>query len=236
MSAWWSYRLSDILPFSPQTYYRLFELHNAAVWPAQLLAFAAGLAILALLISRPPWAGRTIALLLAATWAFVAWSYFHVRYAPLNWAAVYSAYAFAAEALLLVLSGALGRITFATPWPLAAKTGSGIVLFALFLQPLIGPLFGRSWSGVELFGIAPDPTVLATLGVLVMADGVRFELLAIPLLWCLATGAVLWAMEAPETLLMPIAAVLALALALRRTFWRSKPGRTDIGFPGAAGP
>jgi Family of unknown function (DUF6064) len=217
MSAWWTYRLSDILPFSPQTYYRLFELHNAAVWPAQLLAFAAGLAILALLISRPPWAGRTIALLLAATWAFVAWSYFHVRYAPLNWAAVYSAYAFAAEALLLVLSGALGRITFATPWPLAAKTGSGIVLFALFLQPLIGPLFGRSWSGVELFGIAPDPTVLATLGVLLAAERMRWELLAIPLTWCAVTGATLWAMSSPEALLMPATGLLALALALSRS-------------------
>lgn len=221
MSEWWSYQLSDILPFSSQTYYRLFELHNAAVWPAQLLAFAAGLAILALLISRPAWAGSTIAFLLGATWAFVAWSYFHVRYAPLNWAAVYFAYAFAAEALLLVLSGALGRLTFPTPWRLAAKAGGGIVLFALVLQPLIGPVFGRSWSGVELFGIAPDPTALATLGVLVMADRVRFELLAIPLLWCLTTGAVLWAMDAPDALLMPVAAVLALALALHRTFWRS---------------
>jgi hypothetical protein len=36
MSEWWTYRLSDILPFSAQTYFRLFELHNAAVWPAQI--------------------------------------------------------------------------------------------------------------------------------------------------------------------------------------------------------
>jgi hypothetical protein len=28
MSEWWSYRFSDLLMFSPETYYRLFELYN----------------------------------------------------------------------------------------------------------------------------------------------------------------------------------------------------------------
>lgn len=217
MSEWLTYRLSDILPFSPQTYYRLFELHNAAIWPAQLLALAAGLAILALLVSRPSWAGRAIALLLAAIWAFVAWGYLYARYAPINRAAVYFAYAFAAEAVLLALSGALGGLAFAAPRPLAAKAGLALVLFAFFVQPLIGPLLGRPWSGVELFGIAPDPTVLATLGVLLAADRIRYELLAVPLLWCAVSGATLWAMSSPEALLMPAAGLLALVLVL----WRS---------------
>ena len=48
MSEWWTYRLSDLLLFSPQTYYRLFELYNAAIWPAQVLAIALGLAVVAL--------------------------------------------------------------------------------------------------------------------------------------------------------------------------------------------
>ena len=48
MSEWWTYSLSDFLLFSPRTYYRLFELYNLAIWPAQILALALGLAILAL--------------------------------------------------------------------------------------------------------------------------------------------------------------------------------------------
>jgi len=43
MSEWWTYRLSDLLLFSPRTYYRLFELYNAAIWPAQVLAVVIGL-------------------------------------------------------------------------------------------------------------------------------------------------------------------------------------------------
>ena len=37
MSEWWTYRPSDFLMFAPRTYWRLFELHNEAWWPAQPL-------------------------------------------------------------------------------------------------------------------------------------------------------------------------------------------------------
>ena len=46
MSEWWTYRLSDFLMFAPRTYYRLFELTNAEVWPLQFVAIIAGLAML----------------------------------------------------------------------------------------------------------------------------------------------------------------------------------------------
>ena len=48
-SEWWTYSLRDFLLFSPRTYYRLFELYNAAIWPAQIVALGLGLAVLALL-------------------------------------------------------------------------------------------------------------------------------------------------------------------------------------------
>ena len=37
MSEWWTYRPEDFLLFSPRVYWRMFELHNAALWPLQLL-------------------------------------------------------------------------------------------------------------------------------------------------------------------------------------------------------
>jgi hypothetical protein len=227
MREWWTYRLSDILPFSQQTYFRLFELLNAAIWPAQLLAAAIGVALIALLTFPTVWSGRGIALLLAAAWSFVAWAYLGTRYAALNWAASYFAWAFATQAVLLVASGALaGRLTFSGPRPHGARVGVAAVLFALLIQPLIGPGLGRAWSGVELFGVAPDPTVLATLGVLLAADRMRPELFVIPLLWCCITGAVLWALDAPDALLMPAAGFLILILALRRSpFNSTRPRR-----------
>ncbi|MCW5773784.1 MAG: MFS transporter permease, partial [Rhodospirillaceae bacterium] len=61
MSEWWTYSLSSFLLFSPRTFYRLFELHNAAIWPGQVAALVLGLAALWLLIAPRAWSGRAIA-------------------------------------------------------------------------------------------------------------------------------------------------------------------------------
>jgi hypothetical protein len=212
-SEWWTYSVSDLLLFSPGTYYRLFELYNEAVWPMHVAAAAIGLVILALLLVRPPVAGRIVALLLAACWTWIAWAYLGSRYATINWAAVYFAYGFALQALLLLLAGAAGLVNFTKPEPRFAPVGLGLFVFALLIQPLIGPLLGRSWSEIELFGLSPDPTAVATLGVLLAADRIPFALMIVPLLWCAIGGATLWAMSAPDAIIMPAAGLLAVLFA-----------------------
>lgn len=219
MSEWWTYALSDFLLFAPRTYYRLFELYNRELWPAQLLAVGAGGAILALLRRGGLGPGRAIAAILAACWLWVAWAFHWQRYATINWAATYFAAAFAMQALLLVWTGVVrGGLALGPVDRTTRRIGTGIVLFALFAQPLAGPLAGREWSQVELFGLAPDPTAVATLGVLLLAsDRVRWVLLVVPALWCAVTGATLRAMGAPEAVVAPLAALLVVALAVRRT-------------------
>jgi hypothetical protein len=79
MSEWWTYTLSDFLLFSPRVYYRLFELHNHALWPAQLLTAALGLAILLMLLRPFRARERLIPALLGTLWIWVAWSFFFER-------------------------------------------------------------------------------------------------------------------------------------------------------------
>ncbi len=213
MSEWWTYRPSDLLMFSPETYYRLFELHNAALWPAQIVAYVVGLVILVLLVWRPSWAGRAVAALLAIAWAFVAWRYF-ARYATINLAAPYFAWAFYIQAALLLLTGTLfGKLTFKQPDSWTERIGLGLFVFALIGQPLIGPLTGRPWMESEFFGIAPDPTVLATLGILLAVTRIGWELLLIPLLWCAISGVTLWTLGTGDALLLPAIGFLTLILA-----------------------
>jgi Family of unknown function (DUF6064) len=218
VSEWWTYELSDFLLFAPRTYYRLFELYNRAIWPAHILALGAGGAVLVLLRRGDAGAGRAVAAILAACWLWVAWGFHFERYATINWAATWFAAAFAIEAALLAWTGAIrGRLRFGASTPTVRRAGVGMVLFALVVQPLIGPLAGRDWVQAELFALAPDPTAAATLGVVLLATGrVRWELLLVPLAWCAVTGATLWAMRAPDALLMPLAGLLGLALSVRR--------------------
>jgi uncharacterized protein DUF6064 len=227
MSEWWTYSLSDFLLFSPRTYYRLFELYNLAIWPAQLLALVLGVALLALMIRRPAWHGRAIAAILAGCWLWVAWAYLLTRYDTINWAARYFAAGFALEAVLLALSGVIGdRLTMrAGGTDLASRAGLGLFLYALIALPLIGPLLiGRPWTQAELFGLAPDPTIVATLGVLVAADRPSWHLAIVPLAWCAIAGATLWTMGSPDALVLPAAAVLAVAVTTWKTLARSGKG------------
>jgi len=219
MSEWWTYSPSDFLLFSPDTYYRLFELYNRWVWPGHILALGAGVAILALLRDGRTWRGRAISALLAACWLWVAWAYLLSRYDTINWAARYFAIAFAIEALLLIGAGVVsGALRFAPAAHAAGRLGLATFVFALVAQPLMGPLVGRDWLQAEIFGLAPDPTAVGTLGILLSAaKPVRWELLVIPLLWCVVSGATLWTMGSPDALVLPVAAALGLALGA----WKS---------------
>jgi hypothetical protein len=224
MAEWWSYRLSDFLLFSPRTYHRLFELYNAAVWPAQAVAVLLGLLALGLLRRGGPLAGPAVAAILAACWAWVAIAFHLDRYATINWAASWVAAGFLAQAALLVWAGVIGgRLSVPPRLDAAGRAGVGIVLFALLAWPAIGLLLGRSWRQAEIFGLAPDPTAIGTLGLLLaLAGPSRWVLMILPALWCAATGATLWAMSAPDAFVAPAAALLSLAFLAWQTMERRR--------------
>jgi hypothetical protein len=212
MSEWWTYRAEDFLLFSPRVYWRMFELHNAALWPLHVLALAAGLIIVLLVVWRPSRSSRWLALLLAIPWMFVGYSFLWNRYASINWAVAYVAPAFAVEGVLLLTSGyvldglAFDRRGFAR-W-----TGYLILAFALAGQPLLAPLQGRGWGPSEVFGIAPDPTAIATLGALLLTRGRLLPLLLpIPVLWCLLSGLTLRTMGELQAWALFAAPALAAA-------------------------
>ena len=112
MSEWWTYRAEDFLLFSPRVYWRMFELHNAALWPLHVLTLAAGLIIILLIAWRPGTSARWIAFILAMLWIFVGWSFLWNRYATINWAAAYIAPAFFVEGALLIVVSLLDGLAF----------------------------------------------------------------------------------------------------------------------------
>ncbi|HSE62951.1 MAG TPA: DUF6064 family protein [Thermoanaerobaculia bacterium] len=227
MSEWWTYTLSDLQSFSLSTYYRLFERYNAAIWPAPAVAFVLGLVTMALLLGGGPRRGRIVAGILAASWLWVAIAFHATRYSTIHWAASYFAWGFGLEAVLIVVTEIVGGgLVLEGPVDAVSRGGLAIFAFALLVAPVIGPLLGRSWRQVEVFGVAPDPTAVATLGALLLAGGrVRWELFVVPAIWCALSGATLLAMEAPGAVIPPLAAGLALLLAAWRVFARRRAVR-----------
>ena len=196
MSEWWTYRLTSFLLFSPRTYYRLLELYNLAIWPAQLAGAAIGIAIIALLTGERRHRERVIAGLLCACWLWVAWAFLLQRYAQINWVAPWFAAAFALQGLLLLGLGVLaGRIVFAPPRGAGFWLAIALLAISVVGYPLLALLAGRSWTTAETFGVAPDPTAIGTIATLVLVGGrIRWLLLVVPLLWCAIAAATLSAM------------------------------------------
>lgn len=134
-------------------------------------------------------------------WVWVGTTFFLHRYAELNWAGTYFGWAFVGQAgLLLMLAIPWGRGRTPQEPPRAGNAarwiGSGLAGFGLVFYPLIAPLTGHGWARAESFALHPDPTAIATLGiVLVGLRGWRLWLTAlVPIAWCLVTGLTLHAL------------------------------------------
>ena len=219
-----TYALIDFFPFSGEIYLGLFERQNSAFWPLHLLI---GLLLLAPLLAaffsrktpRATAASRILAVALAASWALVAMTFFLGVYADLNWAAPYFGWVFLAQAGALGVMGLMGKVEI----PARAERGRGasvsttlglaLFLFALLGYPLLSLLSARGLRGAEFIGLAPDPTVIATIGVIAMARTPRLLLLLVPAAWSAAAGLTATALELDMGLLTAVLAASGICVA-----------------------
>ena len=214
MDEWWTYGINDLVLFTPETYFRLFEFYHRDWWPMQLACKTMAVVILLCLWLKPVWAGRVIAILLTVSWAWVGWAFHHLRFAPIHWVAEWYAAAFFLQALLLFVYG-VSRQGIEFEIGNSARAGIGVLLLlgALLAMPAAAHLTGRDWIQAELFAMTPDATALATLGLLLLAKGRAADwLVVIPLAWCSISGATLWVLKAPEAMILPAGAMLTIAL------------------------
>jgi hypothetical protein len=91
-----------------------------------------------------------------------------------------------------------------------------LIVLGVILYPWIGPMLGRPWQQAEVFAVMPDPTVITTLGFLLLAEPPRRVLLVVPVLWCAFSGAMLWALHAGHAWVPPAVGALALVCLLWR--------------------
>lgn len=207
-----------MLPFTPDVFLSLFEQYNRAVWPAQIVAYVLG--ILAVLLALRPilGGGRLVGVVLAASWLWTGIAYHLLHFAMINFAAPGFAALFVLQGLLLAWTGlARGRLAFrfrpdATGW-----SGLGLAVFALLGYPLAAWLAGHGWPRLALAGVAPCPTTILTLGMLLLAEGrTPWHLAVIPLLWSAVGGSAAFLLDMPEDISLPAAGALTFVLILRR--------------------
>jgi len=209
---WWDYHLIDFLLFSTRVYYRLFVSFNLAFWPVNLVLYLAG----AVLVYRGLRGGRVfqrgILVVLAVMWAWAGAVFMGHYYRPINWAVPYILPIFAFEAVIMVLfSLRKTPLVFCWRGDFSSMAGVALLILAIPVYPFFSLLAGHDVLAAELFGSAPDPTIIGTLGfVLLMRGTWRWLLLPAPVLWCILTSLTLWAMDQDIAWLPLVAAWLAI--------------------------
>lgn len=181
-----SFSIRDFLIFSPESYFKLFELSNQALWPFHIAIALMAVAILFLLYKRYNFAPALIYAWLGMSWVFVGYWYFNLHYSQISTYAHILSYIFWAEACLLFLVAVFSDHDDSLPikkwrWIL----GEGLILYGLLLHPVVSLLlWNQALIRVELFSTAPDPTAIATIGFVLMLPVKGYLLLVvIPSLW-----------------------------------------------------
>jgi hypothetical protein len=211
-----------IAPFTTQQFLDIFPVYNAAIWPAQIIALVLGLMALAALWREWPIAPRLVPAILALMWAVSGIGYHFLFFARINPAATMFGVLFVVQAILFVAcaTSATG-MRIDTGRGLRTALGTAIISYALAIYPIIGIWEQHGLMKGPMFGVAPCPTAIFTIGILLMARGRWVPWLAIlPLLWSLIGIAAAWRLGIPEDIALPIAGCILLFAFVANAFGR----------------
>ncbi len=200
------------MPFTREQFFELFVAYNAAIWPAEVVAYLLGIAAVLALVRPGRAAGQLISAILAILWLWTGLFYHMVYFARINPAAYVFGALFVAQAALFVLAGVSGsRLAFRSAQKPVKLLGAALIAYALVIYELLGLVAGHGLMQGPLFGVAPCPTVIFTLGVLVLAEPpVPWWLLPIPLAWAVIGTSAALTFGVAEDLGLAVAAVLVL--------------------------
>jgi hypothetical protein len=206
-----------LLPFTPDQFLEVFAAYNRAVWPAQLVAYLLGLAMVVALLRPSGQSHRVIGVGLGLMWLWTGVVYHASFFARINPAAMAFAALFVVQGLLFA-HAALTRsdLHFLAGRGPRTWVGWALIVYSALLYPLIG-VAGHGYPAMPMFGITPCPVTLFTFGVLLVAQGpVPRRLLIIPFLWALVGGSAAFLLAVPQDWPLLLSGALVVPWLWRR--------------------
>jgi hypothetical protein len=207
------------MPFTVNEFFAVFADYNAELWPLQIVAYLVGLLIVVLLRRPSRSSDMMILWALAALWAVNGIGYHLLHFAAINPAARLFAILFIVEAALLAASPYLWRqrIIFDPRRSRVTTLGFLLMLFALIGYPALSFLAGHRYPAMPMFGVAPCPTTIFTIGVLMLGDWkVTRWLLIAPVLWSFIGGSAALLLNVPQDYALILSGILVVAFAAGR--------------------
>lgn len=208
------------MPFSVDEFFGVFARYNEAIWPAQVLAYLAVLVAIAQLCWAHPWQAKIVTWILAAMWAINGVGYHWLFFTDVNPAAWVFGAAFVVQAVALAVSTyQFPDLRFRVGTDAASVLALLLVAFATIAYQIWGWLAGHVYPASPAFGVAPCPTTIFTIGMLLLGtwSAARW-LLIIPALWAGVGGSAAIMLQVPQDYGLIAALLIALAVMAQRWF------------------
>ena len=208
------------MPFTVDQFFGVFARYNEAIWPTQVLAYLAAVVAVALLRATRPWQAKIITGILAAMWAINGIGYHWMFFTEVNHAAWVFGAVFLVQGVALAGSTYLyPALRFRIGRDAASILGLLLVGFATVAYPIWGWLAGHVYPAFPAFGVAPCPTTIFTIGMLLLGTwSVARWLLIVPALWAGVGGSAAVLLNVPQDYGLIAALLVALAVVAQRWF------------------
>jgi Family of unknown function (DUF6064) len=207
-----------MLPFTAEILFASMTQYNQALWPLPPVALLLGLGAVLLTVRPVRDSNRLISGYLAAAWLWVGIVYHMLHFARLDFAAPLYGGLFVLQGLLLLWIAVQDRVAFRFHGGPIGWVGLALAMLAV-AWPLVDRVSGLAWQAERVVGLAPAPTTILTLALLLLADRRAPPYLAIiPLLWTLVAGATAWILWIPQDLTLPVVGLGGFALIL----WKNR--------------
>ncbi len=163
------------MPFTTDEFFAVFVQYNMDIWPLQIGTYVLGLIVVALLFWRNRASGILVSTILGFFWLINGAGYHWSHFSAINPTAYAFGAVFVAQAALLGTSPLIfGGIQFSAEKDARTVTGLLLVAFAMAVYPVWGSIAGHSYPAAPVFGVAPCPTNIFTIGILFcLHPGVR---------------------------------------------------------------
>jgi hypothetical protein len=212
------------IPLTTEQFFQVFEKYNQTIFPMQVVLILVALASVALVVSRKPFANKTISGLLGFLWLWAGVVYHLTFFTEISPPAYLFSALFVFQGWLFLYEGIVrNRLSFCANQKIYGILGAILIVYALAIYPLIGYSLGRTFPSSPTFGV-PCPTTIFTFGLLLWTNK-KFpsSLLIVPILWSLVGTSAALSFGIKEDFGLLVAATLGTASII----WRNLTPKMD---------
>jgi hypothetical protein len=177
-------------------FFSTLQSYNETFLPMTIFTFLLGVFIVYLAVRKSKNSGKIISVLLSFLWIWSGAVFFIVYYGPIDaeflgltlpgvW--YLGGILFLIQSFLFLYFGVVkSSLSFEFNAGLSSIVGALLIVYAMVIYPLIGFLTGYSYPRYPIFGTAPCPLTIFSIGLLLWSDRkMPLVIVVIPFIWAL---------------------------------------------------